>query len=94
MALMQTDYECVDGAVECSTLSAEQACGCLRYAGVKMSLETFRLGLQQGRFPFGFVIEGNTRIFIIFRHKLEEWIAENVGVEVSVERILEGVKNL
>lgn len=92
--MMQTDFECVDGALECSTLTAEQACGCLRYAGIKMSLETFRLGIEQGRFPFGFVIEGQSRIFIIFKHKLEEYIADVVGVSVSVERILEGVKNL
>lgn len=92
--MMQTDFECVDGAVECSTLTVEQACGCLRYAGVRMTLETLRLGLEQGKFPFGIMIDAKSRIFIIFRHKLEEWIAEMVGISVDTEFVIEGVKNL
>ena len=92
--MMQTDFECVDGAVECSTLTVEQACGCLRYAGVRMTLETLRLGLEQGKFPFGIMIDAKSRIFIIFRHKLEEWIAEMVGISVDTEFVIEGVKKL
>ena len=92
--MMKTDFECVDGAVECSTLTVEQACGCLRYAGVKMSLVTLRNGIEQGKFPFGIMIDGESRIFIIFRHQLEEWVARVVGVSIDVETVLEGVKNL
>lgn len=92
--MMQTDFECVSGAVECSTLTVEQACGCLRYAGIKMSVQTLRLGIEQGKFPFGISIESGSRVFIIFKHKLEEWIADAVGVSVDVDAVLLGVENL
>jgi hypothetical protein len=92
--MMQTDFECVDGAVACSTLTVEQACGCLRYAGVRMSLVTLRSGIEQGKLPFGIMIEGDSRIFIIFKHQLEEWVASVVGVSIDVDAVLEGVRNL
>lgn len=92
--MMITDYECVDGAVECSTLTTDQAAGCLRYAGIKMSPVTLRDGIEQGKFPFGFVIDGGSRVFVISRYKLEKWIEEFTGMQVSVSRILEGVQNL
>ena len=91
---MLTDYECIDGAVECSTLTPEQAAGCMRYAGVKISIETLRNGIEQGRFPFGFVIEQGQRTFVISRFKLEQWLAEFTGLTVSVEQVLHGVQNL
>lgn len=94
MAIMLSDYECVDGAVECSTLTPEQAAGCMRYAGVKISIETLRNGLAQGKFPFGLMIDQGQRTFIISRVKLEEWLADFAGISVSCEQILQGVQNL
>ena len=92
--IMLSDYECVDGAVECSTLTSEQAVGVMHYAGVKISIPIFQDGVEQGVFPFAFVIEGGKRNFIISRKKLEEWLLEFAGVTVSCDRILKEVKLL
>lgn len=92
--MMQTDFECIDGAVECATLTTEEAAGVLRYAGIKMSVVTFQNGVTQGVFPFAFVIESSSRRFVISRHKLEAWIKDFVGIDVDVDKILEDVRNL
>ena len=92
--MMITDFECLDGAVECSTLTSEEAVGCLRYAGIRISLPIFQNGIEQGVFPFAVAIDAGKRNFIIFRHKLEKWIAECTGMQVSVKEILEGYKKL
>ena len=92
--MMITDFECIDGAVECSTLTSEQAIGCLRYAGIRISLPIFQNGIEQGVFPFAIAIDAGKRNFIIFKHKLEQWIEESTGLSVSVEKILEGYKKL
>lgn len=91
---MITDFECLDGAVACSTLTTEEAAGCLRYAGIKVSPVTLREGIEQGKFPFGFMIEGSSRIFIVSRFQLEQWIETFTGISVSVDQILEDVKNI
>lgn len=91
---MITDFECLDGAVACSTLTTEEAAGCLRYAGIKVSPVTLREGIEQGKFPFGFMIEGSSRIFIVSRFQLEQWIEAFTGISVSVDQILEDVKNI
>ena len=91
---MITDFECLDGAVVCSTLTTEEAAGCLRYAGIKVSPVTLREGIEQGKFPFGFMIEGSSRIFIVSRFQLEQWIEAFTGISVSVDQILEDVKNI
>ena len=92
--MMQTDFECVDGAVECSTLTSEEATGLLRYAGIKMSIPIFQNGVEQGVFPFAMVIDSGKRNFIISKHKLEIWLKDFVGIDVNVDSVLEGVKNL
>lgn len=92
--MMITDFECLDGAVACSTLTTEEAAGCLRYAGIKVSPVTLREGIEQGKFPFGFMIEGSSRIFIVSRFQLEQWIEAFTGISVSVDQILEDVKNI
>lgn len=92
--MMQTDFECVDGAIENSTLTSEEATGVLRYAGIKMSVPIFQNGVAQGVFPFALVIESSSRKFIISKHKLEIWLKDFVGIDVNVDHVLEGVKNL
>jgi hypothetical protein len=92
--MMITDYECVDGAVECSTLTPEQATGCLRYAGIRIGVDTLRDGISQGVFPFALVIEAGKRNFIISRYKLEKWIEEFAGISISVAKVLQDVQNL
>jgi hypothetical protein len=92
--MMITEYGCVDGAVDCATLTPEQAAGCLYYAGIKISPETLRDGIEQGVFPFAIMITQNKRNFIISRYKLEKWLEEFTGITVSVEKILTDVKNL
>lgn len=92
--MMITDYECIDGAVECSTLTSEEAVGCLRYAGIKISIPIFQDGIVQGVFPFAIAIEAGKRNFIISRHKLEAWLADFTGKVVSVEEILKGAKEI
>lgn len=92
--MMVTDFECVDGAVECSTLTPEQAAGCFHFAGIKISPEAIRNGIEQGVFPFAIMIELNKRNFIISKHKLQTWLEEFTGVHVPVERILQDVKDM
>lgn len=92
--MMQTDFDCVDGAVECSTLTCEEAAGILRYAGIKMAVVTFQSGVAQGVFPFAFAIEQGSRKFVISKHKLEEWLRDFVGIDVSVDKILRDVRYL
>lgn len=92
--MMQTDFDCVDGAVECSTLTCEEATGILRYAGVKMAVVTFQAGVVQGVFPFAFAIEQSSRRFVISKHKLEDWLKDFIGINVSVDEVLRDVKYL
>jgi hypothetical protein len=92
--MMVTDFECLEGAVECSTLTSEQAVGCLRYAGIRISVPIFRDGIVQGVFPFAFVIEAKERNFIISKRKLEAWLEEFTGVKINADEILREVENL
>lgn len=92
--MMQTDFDCIDGAVECSTLTCEEAAGVLRYAGIKMSVVTFQTGVSQGVFPFAFAIEQGSRKFIISKHKLEAWLKDFVGIDVDADKVLCDVRNL
>lgn len=60
------------------TYSAAEAAEILRAAGMHISAETVRLGLEQGVFPFGFVIysaEGKPRC-CVFAKQLRSWIEE------------------
>lgn len=92
--MMITDFECLEGAVECSTLTSEQAVGCLRYAGIRISVPIFQDGVVQGVFPFALVIEAGKRNFIISKRKLEAWLEDFTGVSVNVDEVLAGVENL
>ena len=92
--MMITDFECLDGAVECSTLTSEQAAGCLRYAGIKISIQVFQEGMTQGVFPFAIFIDRGKRNFIISKKKLEEWLWDFTGVKIDADEILAGVENL
>lgn len=85
---MLTDYECVEGAVECSTLTPEQTAGLFRYAGIKTSAETIRDGIEQGVFPFAVFIGKNKRSFIISRVKLVAWLEDFTGVKVPIDEVL------
>jgi hypothetical protein len=90
--MMITDFECLDGAVGCSTLTSEQAVGCLRYAGIRISVPMFQEGVVQGVFPFALGIEAGKRNFIISKRKLEAWLEDFVGVKINVDKILEEVE--
>ena len=92
--MMITDFECLEGAVECSTLTSEQAVGCLRYAGIRISVPIFQDGIVQGVFPFALVIEAGKRNFIISKRKLEAWLEDFAGVKIDADEILAGVENL
>ena len=85
---MLTDYECVEGAAECSTLTPDQAAGLFRYAGIKTSAETIRDGIEQGVFPLAIMIGKNKRSFIISRVKLVAWLEDFTGVKVPVDTVL------
>ena len=88
---MLTDYECVSGAVGCSTLTPEQAAGLFRYAGIRIGAETIRDGIEQGAFPFAVFIKANKRSFIISRFKLTAWLEDFTGVKIPVEKILQEI---
>lgn len=63
------------------TYSAAEAAEILRAAGMHISAETVRLGLEQGVFPFGLVVhssEGKPRCYV-FAGKLHSWMQEMEG---------------
>lgn len=57
-------------------LTLAECCEKLREYGIKISQETLALGLEQGAFPFGFVIKGLERRPYIFEKQVEEWLLE------------------
>lgn len=64
------------------TLTPDQAATKLRDAGIKISAETIRDGIDQGVLPFGFVINQGKRNVFISAKKLSEWMSEYFGVGV------------
>lgn len=58
-------------------LTAEKAVARLRQAGMKISRETLRMGLEQRVFPFGDCVRTDASpVCWIYRVLLENWIAE------------------
>lgn len=60
------------------TLNAAEATERLRAAGLKISPETIRNGIEQHRFPFGDLIRSNngSPVCFIYEKHLEKWIKE------------------
>lgn len=60
-------------------LTAEETANRLRAAGLRISPETVRDGIQQGVFPFGDCVmngDNRPRWCYIYANQLEKWIAE------------------
>lgn len=59
-------------------LTAAEATERLRAAGLRMSPETLRDGIQQGVFPFGDCVTNGDKPkwCYIYANKLEEWIKD------------------
>ena len=59
-------------------LTAAEATERLRAAGLRISPETLRSGIQQGVFPFGSCVtdEGKVKWCYIYGNQMEAWIKE------------------
>lgn len=59
-------------------LTAQEATERLRDAGLRISPETVREGIQQGVFPFGDCVmtDGRPKWCYVYATKLEAWIAD------------------
>lgn len=59
------------------TLTPAQAAKHLREMGMKISVDTLRLGLQQKVYPFGIYIDHDgSPVYQIFKRQFEEWVTE------------------
>ena len=61
------------------TLTPDEASKIMRDAGMKISTETLRNAIEQGKVPFGFCVQGDSRIFFIFRIELLEYLYQKCG---------------
>lgn len=59
-------------------LTAQEAAERLRAAGLRISPETVREGIQQGTFPFGDCVmgDGRPKWCYVYENKLERWIQD------------------
>ena len=64
-----------------NALTAQEATERLRAAGLRISPETLRDGIQQGVFPFGSCVmkEGKVKWCYVFSNLMEAWIREREG---------------
>ncbi len=59
------------------TLTVAETTELLRSCGMRISVDTLRLGLQQGVYPFGvYVAAKGGPVYQIFAKQLEQWIAD------------------
>lgn len=59
------------------TLTLNEAAKYLRSKGLSLCSDTLANGLEQGVYPFGMCIRNErSRVFQIFKKKLDAWIAE------------------
>lgn len=68
-------------------LTAQEATERLRAAGLRISPDTVRSGIQQGVFPFGDCVmgEGKPKWCYIYKNKLDKWIRERECVRSAEE---------
>lgn len=57
-------------------LTIDETLQVLRASGMNISNVFLMHGLEDGIFPFGFCIEGQSRRFYVSRRKLDEWLKE------------------
>ena len=65
------------------TITTHEACEVFRALNIPMEEETLREGLRKGLFPFGLAIERKTWKFLIFKHRFQTYLEENLGVDLS-----------
>lgn len=68
-----------------NALTAAEATERLRAAGLRISPETLRSGIQQGVFPFGDCVADGSKVkwCYIYSNLMEEWIAERSAKEAA-----------
>lgn len=67
--------------MEQATMTVEQATERLRAAGMKITADTVRRGMEQGRFPFGdYIKTDKSCVCFVYPRLLERWISERLGV--------------
>lgn len=60
------------------TMTTAEAAETLRSLGLKISPETIREGLEQGKFPFGECIEkkNGRNVYHVYTKMFDDWISE------------------
>ena len=60
------------------TITTAEAAETLRTLGMKISPETVRNGLEQGKFPFGECIkkENGRNVYHVYKKMFNDWISE------------------
>ncbi len=66
-----------------STLTPQEAAQALNMAGMSITAKTLRDGIEQGAFPFGIFVAGESRIFYISKKKLAEFITDFCGTTME-----------
>ena len=67
-----------------ATITPQEAAQALNIAGMSITAKTLRDGIEQGAFPFGIFVSGDSRIFYISRKKLAEFIEDFCGTTMEV----------
>lgn len=66
-----------DVNIKIGTMSTHEAVDFLRSCGMSISCDTLRLGIEQGVYPWGICITGNTSpVYQIFTRQLVDWARE------------------
>lgn len=59
------------------TMTLHQASKYLRDKGLSLCSDTLADGIEQGVLPFGVCVRSEkSRVFLIFRRQVDEWLAE------------------
>lgn len=62
-----------------ATISPQEAVEVLRASGMSIGVDTLRLGLLQGTFPFGAAVKTEkTAVYWVFPKDLHRWIKEHL----------------
>ena len=69
------------------TMTAAQAAQVMREMGIRVSPQTIREGLEQGKYPFGECIEKKSgrNVYHIYTRLFEEWLEGRIDQEGEEE---------
>jgi hypothetical protein len=67
----------------CPNLSVKECLEIMREYGFEIGDAFLEAGIQQGKFPFAFAIQGRTWRYFISRHKLYVFLADWCGEKIN-----------